>query len=790
MAQARDGLPRALSQLVGREREVTELSAFVLSSPLVTVTGPGGVGKTRLAVQVARAVAGEFPDGVHFVDLGSVTDPSRVTAEVAATLGIQQVPGAAPGETLAAALAPQRLLLMLDNCEQVAAAVAGLCAELLAAADDLHILVTSREQLWVDGEVRYRLSPLSLPASSAPAEIERSAAVALLAERAGRAAPGFALTPAVAPLAARIVTRLDGMPLAIELAAARVEALGLPGLADRVDDALGLLESGNSLGAARHRSLAAVAEWSYRLLPADGQRVFRRLAAFPGPFTLEGAEAVAGPGAEAAVLQLVDCSLVTPPQPGPDGRMRYSLLQTLRAYGAGVLAAAGEEADAMAALTAFALAVAGQAAAGLATSGDDRELAALRHLDAEDATLGAALDRALGHDPGAALRLALALAPWWLARGRAAGGYTLLAAAAASVHPATDAQLWLGILARAVGDAAGSLAHYSAAWETATDPLAQSAILALANRAIARRQLGQLAGADGDAERAVVLARQSGDPAAQVFALAVRGQTKYSERTPQEALAWFRQAVDRLTAEVPGRMARQARNGLAIALAIVGQYDDSRQLCAAALTWCRDAGDLAGLADQLASCIYLEDQAGNAAVMAAHLHEAVDIDLRTGRRFRLRECVSYGGNLCMATGRWAEAVTLWAAYGAEIERTSARGVPPDSRRAEFMRHIETVLEPDRMREAQERGARMTLAAAAELVALLTEPSAAAPDGELTPRERELVALVAQGRTNAEIARQLFISIRTVASHLDRIRAKTGARRRADLTRLALRESLV
>ena len=388
--------------MVGREREVTELSAFVLSSPLVTVTGPGGVGKTRLAVEVARAVAGEFPDGVHFVDLGGVTDPSRVTAEVAVTLGVQQAPGAGPGETLAAALAPQRLLLMLDNCEQVAAAVAGLCAELLAAADDLHILATSREQLWVDGEVRYRLPPLSLPASSQPAEIERSAAVALLAERAGRAAPGFALTPAVAPLAARIVTRLDGMPLAIELAAARVEALGLPGLADRVDDALGLLESGNSLGAARHRSLAAVAEWSYRLLPAAGQRVFRRLAAFPGPFTLAGAEAVAG----------------------------------------------------------------------------------------------------------------------------------------------------------------------------------------------------QLAGADEDAERAVVLARQSGNRPAQVFALAARGQTKYSERNPQEALAWFRQAVDRVTAEVPGRMARQARNGLAIALAIVGQYDDSRQLCAAGLAWCRDAGDLAGRADR------------------------------------------------------------------------------------------------------------------------------------------------------------------------------------------------
>jgi non-specific serine/threonine protein kinase len=299
------------------------------------------VGKTRLAVEVVREVAGQFPDGVRFVELGGVTDLSRVPAEVAAALGVQQAPGKTPGEMLAAALAPQRLLLVLDNCEQVAAAVAELCAELLGAADDLHILATSREQLWVDGEVRYRLSPLSVPGSSQLAEIARSEAVALLTERARRAAPQFALTPEFAPMAARVVARLDGMPLAIELAAARIEALGLAGLADRIDDALPLLESRNSRATARHRSLAAVADWSYRLLPWAEQRVFRRLTVFPGPFTLDAAEAVAGPGARATVLQLVDCSLVTPPQPGPDGRMRYSLLQTLRAYGLTLLADAG-----------------------------------------------------------------------------------------------------------------------------------------------------------------------------------------------------------------------------------------------------------------------------------------------------------------------------------------------------------------------------------------------------------------------------------------------------------------
>jgi DNA-binding CsgD family transcriptional regulator len=343
--------------------------------------------------------------------------------------------------------------------------------------------------------------------------------------------------------------------------------------------------------------------------------------------------------------------------------------------------------------------------------------------------------------------------------------------------------------------------------ETAGDPLSRTAILALAGRAAARFNLDQRAEADEDSDRAVALARQSGDRGAQAYALAARAQVAYLQESDQEALAWSRQAVDCLTAEVPGRMARQVRNVLAIVFSIHGQYDDSRQLSTAILAWCREAGDLAGLADELEALIYLEDLAGNTGAMAVYLREAVDVNVRTGRRMRLRHCVDYGGNLCASTGRWAEAVTLWAAHRAELERVGFSEVGEDSRRRDLMRQVETVLEPGQRRAAEERGARMTLPAAVEFVALLTEPAepvlpqpasldpgrpepGAPGGGELTPRERELVALVAQGRTNAQIAGQLFISARTVASHLDRIRAKTGARRRADLTRLALQESLV
>ncbi len=687
---------------------------------------------------------------------------------------------------------------MLDNCEHVLEAAAELCGELLKVADDVRLLATSREPLWVGGEMRYRLPPLELPGSADPAEIGRSEAVALFAERARHADPQFALGDGDAPLAARVVGRLDGMPLAIELAAARVEALGLAGLANRVDDALRLLEDRGVLAAARHRSLAAVADWSYRLLSAAERGVFRRLAVFPGPFTLEGAEAVAGPEAGPVVLRLVDCSLVAPPRRGPDGRMRYALLQTLRAFGLARLAEAGGEREAAAALAGFALSVAGQAGAGLQAGGQDGELAALRWLDAEDATLGRALGWALEDDPGAALALATALAPWWLQRGRMGEGYAQLAAAAGRAGPAgagrACAQLWLGYLSSYAGSHASSLAHHAAAREAAGDPLSPAAVHALVGQAIAQVNLGHPASAAEDARHALALARQSGYRPGEVHALTTLGLIAYYSENDRETLFWIRQAQQSTTADVPGFIARLCRVVLAIVLADVGDYGAAREVCAAGLAWSREAEDLVDLANLLMAGAHLEGLAGNTAQMRAYLHEAVDVAARTGDHINLRDCLEEGGYLCAATGRWAEAVTLWAAYTADVTRTGIPGnySAEDSRRRECQRRIEGVLEPAQVRDAEDRGARMTLAAAAELAAMLTAPEepGTAGGGELTGRERELVTLVAQGATNAEIAAKLFISVRTVSSHLDRIRDKTGCRRRADLTRLALRDGLI
>ena len=331
------GLVSPLTTFVGRTEAVQEVAGLLEGSRLVTVTGPGGVGKTRLAIEVARQQAGRFADGACLVELAAVSEPALVPAAVAAALGIPQAPDLSATESLAAALHRLQVLLVLDNCEHLVAAVADLCELLLPVADDARFLATSQEPLRAGGETRYRLAPLSVPRPGEQAEAAESEAVRLFTDRARRVDPHFDLDPESAPAVARLVARLDGMPLAIELAAARVEALGLAQLLDRLDDRFALLASGDRRASARQQSLAATVDWSYQLLSEPEQRVFRQLSAFPGPFTLDAAETVAGPGAESAVLHLVDCSLISPPRDGRDGRSRYLMLETLRAYGAGAL---------------------------------------------------------------------------------------------------------------------------------------------------------------------------------------------------------------------------------------------------------------------------------------------------------------------------------------------------------------------------------------------------------------------------------------------------------------------
>jgi predicted ATPase/DNA-binding CsgD family transcriptional regulator len=764
---------------------------------LVTITGPGGVGKTRLAGRAAGQAAGRFTDGAWLAELAPVRDPAQVAAAVAAALGIPEQPGLSAAGTLARVLAGQQLLLVLDNCEHVIGAAAELCAGLLAACDDVRVLATSREPLAVAGEARYRLAPLTLPSADDPAGGGQSEAVALFADRARRADAQFVLDGSATPVVGRLVARLDGMPLAIELAAARVEALGVAGLLDRVEDRFALLTGGDRLAADRQRSLAATVAWSYRLLDEDERRVFRAVSVFPAGFTLEGAEAVAGPGAGPVVLRLVDCSLLTPPRAGPDGRSRYVMLETLRAYAAGRLAETGEQDQAAAALAGYALRVAGQAAAGLRS--EDGELAAARWLDAEDATTRRVLAWAMEHDTPVALRLVNALGWWWLLRGRLAGEYPLLRQAAGYAEVGSagwcTAQIYLGQAAQDSGDLAASLGHFTAARDAVAGRAPSRALTsALAGRAMALRLMGRAAEAASDGRRALALAREIGDPFGEVVALVGLSFGAEFVGDHDEAVRLARQA-GRITAGIPGVLARVCSTVLTMALAGAGDLAEAERVGAACLSRARDAGDLYNLAVLLPRMVELDLRAGQTGDAAAHLREGLDLAVRSGNWLELLPCISLCGDLCAATGRAAEALTLWAAFAA-VNQHGGPAYPPwvMPTGEDQMCQTRQVLGPGRARAAEDRGAAMSPATAAEYAQMLTDngpPQPAAPgSGQLSARERELVILVARGRTNAQIAAELHISVRTVGSHLDRIRDKTGCRRRTDLTRLALSAHLV
>jgi predicted ATPase/DNA-binding CsgD family transcriptional regulator len=790
------GFPAVLTSFIGREEAVRDVAGLLAECRLVTVTGPGGSGKTRLAGQVAGQVSGRFADGAWLAELGAVRDPAQVAAVVAAALGIREQPGVPAAGALVRVLAGQQVLLVLDNCEHVIGAAAELCAGLLAACDDVRVLATSREPLAVADEARYRLGPLTLPSPRDPVGGERSEAVALFADRARRADPRFALDGDNGSVVARLVARLDGMPLAIELAAARVEALGVAQLLDRLDDRFALLTGGDRLAADRQRSLAATVEWSCRLLTDDERRVFRAVSVFRAGFTLEGAEAVAGEAAGPVVLRLVDCSLLTPPRPGADGRSRYVMLETLRAYGAGLLAEAGEQDAAAAALAGYALRVAGQAAAGLLSG--DGELAAACWLDAEDATMRQGLAWALEHDTPLALRLANALGWWWVLRGRHAGEYPLLCRAADRAEAGSDewcaAQTWLGWTAMFSADLAAALGHFTAVRDAAAGrPPSRALANALAGRAAVLRPMGRAAEAVRDAPRALALAREIGDPAGEVLALVELSLDADHAGDHDEAVRLARQA-GQVTAGIPGPLARICSYVLTIVLAEAGDLAEAERVGSAGLARARDAGDLWNQVLLLPRIVDLDLRVGRTDAAAAHLREGLNLAVRTGTWFELLPCISQCGNLCAATGRAAEALTLWAASAA-LDQHERLTYPPwfEPRWEEQKRQTRQALGPGPARAAEDRGAAMNLATAAEYALMLTDPgpprSAPGP-GSLSARERELVTLVARGRTNAQIAAELHISVRTVGSHLDRIRDKTGCRRRADLTRLALSARLV
>jgi predicted ATPase len=414
----------ALTGMVGRRVELERLEELLRRHRLVTVIGSGGVGKTRLAREAARRVGDRFQDGVVFVELAQIANPDLVAAAAAEALGVAERKGVAISDAVCSAVGRRHLLLVLDNCEHVIESAAEFCGALLSAGEDLRVLATSREGLGVAGEIRFSLDPLPVPPKGQTDAIEEFEAVALFVDRACQADPTFVLDRTSAPLVADLVCRLDGTPLAIELASAQLDVVRLSGLYDAIGRSTERLVSVTRGVPARQASLTASIDWSYRLLGDQEQWAFRRLCVFPAPFTAAAARVVVGDNYQELLARLVRRSMIVAPVVGRDGQHRYSMLQTLRAYADDQLQKSGDAIHARSSLAGWALTASEEASAKMDATPSE-EIAAALWFDAESDNLRASLTWALDHSGDLALRLAVALAPWWDLRSNGTESVTL-----------------------------------------------------------------------------------------------------------------------------------------------------------------------------------------------------------------------------------------------------------------------------------------------------------------------------------------------------------------------------
>ena len=697
------GLPRQLTSFVGREAEVAEVARLLQDAPLVTLTGVGGVGKTRLAQEAASRMAGAWPDGVCFVDLAPLSDPGLVPHAVAAALDIREAPGRPLLATLSDALGPRRLLLVLDNCEHLVEACAGLAGALLRACPDLRVLATSREALRVAGEVPYRVPSLAVPATDGPLPVEaltRSDAVRLFAARAAVVHPGFTVTAGNGPAVTAVCRRLDGIPLALELAAAWARTLSVEQIAGRLDDRFRLLVGGPRAGLARHQTLRAAVDWSYDLVTAPERALFARLAVFAGGFTLEAAEAVgaddppetpaagraiAAPEVLERLTRLVDTSLVQV-DGQTAGAARYRLLETLRQYAGERLAASGEAAAAQRRHAAHYLALAEQAAPELE---GPRQRAWLDRLEAEQDNLRQALrwSQAEGESAEpreAGLRLAAALGRFWSSRGHQREGRDWaeaalrLPGAAGRTAARAEALRVAGSLAWALGDGAAARARAVASvalWRElgngrglgrALVPLGLA--LLDVDRAAARPVL----------EEAVAVARAAGDRRGLAGALRILGTLE--GRGPggggtggrpsplEESVALWRelgdpQGLGEALAGLGGRVFRQ------------GDYLAARALFEEALAIRREAGDTRSVAVDLIDLAIVARGRGDLREAAARAEEGRALAQTVGATPLVAEALAHLGHVALAGGDGARAAAL---LGESLRLVGAHGLEADT----------------------------------------------------------------------------------------------------------------
>ncbi|HEX6308661.1 MAG TPA: BTAD domain-containing putative transcriptional regulator [Longimicrobiales bacterium] len=628
-SRAAGRIPLGLSAFVGRQRELDELRALLERHRLLTLTGAAGTGKTRLAAEVARE-CGSAVD-VVWIELGSLADGGLIAGHVAALLGIREQSGIDVADTLVAMIADRPLLLVLDNCEHVVDACAGLVDLLVRDCPRVRVLATSRQPLGLSGEKSWPVPPLALPADTAgPADAARSEAVQLFVQRAADASPGFMLTAANAPAIVRICRRLDGLPLAIELAAARVTLLTPEQLERRLDDAFAILTSRSRATLPRHRTLRALLDWSYDLLEPPERMLLRRLSIFAGGFSLEAAESVpvlediAACDVLELLAALVDRSLVAMREQA--GEARYALLETVRQYAAARLR--DEESDGTRA------ALAGRHAdyfLGFGVQTEDalhgrQQLGALARLELEHDNFRAALDWSIsqGESPRA-LALCIALRDFWALRGHLSEGRRWIEEA---LHlPAPDA----GLAARAL-TAAGRLARLQG------------------DHDVARAQHA----------RAVELARQAVDRTALAEALTNLGSELALHRDLDAARPALDEAIAlrrELGVAWPLSQALSARSALAL---MGGEIGDARVLRTEAAEVSRRAGDREGEARALLGLGEAARLADDLDAARAYNEQAIDIFRQLGETWHVAAALQNIGWIAVASGDRAGAQAAFA----------------------------------------------------------------------------------------------------------------------------------
>ena len=786
-----------LNAFVGREQELRELRQIAHRARALTICGAGGIGKTRLAVRLAAELASGFPDGAWFVELADLRQPGLVASRVAEVIGIMEEPGRPLLATLADALRPRRMLLVLDNCEHLIDACAVVCQRLLSSSAGLRVIATSREPLRVAAETVWQAPPMSLPGPDGgpAAELTDCDALRLFADRAAAAKPGFALGPAnLAPVAA-ICRAVDGLPLAIELAAAWVRVLSPEQIAARLADRFRLLSSAVRMVSPRHRTLRAAIDWSHDLLSPREKILLRRLSVFAGwplemaeqvcPGPAEGGELVAGDVLD-LLTGLADKSLVIA-EPGAGGRIRYRMLDTIRDYAAERLAGAGETEQLRASFRDYAVSeVERLARIGMAIAPATwaARVETFRRFEEENANLRQILSWCQGAgDATSGLRICAAMRPVWIVQGSFAEGAAWIDAFLDLEAPAVPdtvlgpvlvgrAQLALATDPAAAGQ--GAKAGLELCRADGLEFWAASALNLLAEVAL---HAGQVDEADARAAEALAVARASGDgfnasyaSGTRATAAAYRGDLDEARTLGEAALAIARD-IDQQWA-----VARTLL-GLGNLARLTGHPAQARQHYHEALTILTEVGARPEKARCLAGLGRIETGQGELALARQHLGESIELSQSAGSRIGVIRGLECFAALAIAQESPGLAVQL-AAAAAALRQAASLPEAPATRTGRLLNAV-AGLDQGVVDELWAAGSALSSDAAVAL-ALGAPDAQASTAAELTARELEIAAAITRGLSNKAIGDELGIASATVARHVANIMGKLGVSSRVQV----------